>query len=81
VHINISEEHTALIFRVDPTDRDVTIHIYPLLSNSFVNKRQYNSRCYGTALWTRRCPGNERRGNNGTDVFCAGSAGAINEDY
>jgi hypothetical protein len=33
--------------------------------DSCVNRRQYNSRCYGTALWIRCFPGNERARDNG----------------
>jgi hypothetical protein len=45
-------------------------HINPLPSNRCVNRRQYNSRCYGTALWTRCFPGNERTLNNGEMFLC-----------
>jgi hypothetical protein len=38
--------------------------------------KQYNYRCWGTALWTR-FPGNERTHNNGRDVFSAVHVGAI----
>jgi hypothetical protein len=46
-------------------------------SNSCVNRKQYNSRCKGTALWTRCFPNNDRTCYNGRDVFCAVRARSI----
>jgi hypothetical protein len=52
-------------------------HVDPLPSNSCVNRRHYNSRCQGSALWTRRFPGKGITRNNMRDVFCEVHAEAI----
>lgn len=51
-------------------------HVDPLPANRCVNRRQYNSHCYGTDLWTRY-PGNERIRNKARDVFCGVRVWAI----
>jgi hypothetical protein len=58
-------------------NENILWHGDPLPSNSCVNRRQYNTHCWGTILWTRCFPGDETTRNNGSGVFSAVHAETI----